>query len=214
MEKVEGLSMKKFPKNFDYYAGGHVHYIREENYDRGKLVYPGPLFPNNFKEIEELSNGGFYIYDNGKMNYISIKLKETLCITLNSEGKSAREVEDELFNIQNYEDNIVTLRVEGILREGKVSDINFKKIFDRMSSAYVVLKNTSKLKSKESLEYDFGEDSVEELENKDISEFVKDIDFDKDFVENLIVILDKEKDEGEKNNDFENRIVKDFEKII
>ena len=106
------------------------------------------------------------------------------------------------------------MRVEGVLREGKVSDINFKKVFDKMNGAYVILKNTSKLKSKEFLEYDISEDSVEELESKDILEFVKDIDFDKKFVENLIVILDKEKDEGEKNTDFENRIVKDFERIL
>jgi len=214
MEKVEGLSIKKFPKNFDYYAGGHVHYIREENYDRGKLVYPGPLFPNNFKEVEELGNGGFYIYDNGNMNYIPIRFNDTLRVVISADGKSAREVEDELLDIKDYGDKIVTLRVEGVLREGKVSDINFKKVFDKMNGAYVILKNTSKLKSKEFLEYDISEDSVEELESKDILEFVKDIDFDKKFVENLIVILDKEKDEGEKNTDFENRIVNDFERIL
>ena len=214
MEKVEGISMKKFPKNFDYYAGGHVHYIREEDYGRGKLVYPGPLFPNNFKEIEELGNGGFYIYDNSKLNYIPIKLKETLHIKINADGKTAREVEDEVLDIHSFEDRIVTIRVEGILKEGKASDINFKKIIDNISGAYAVLKNTSKLRSKEFLDYDTGEHSVEELESNDILKFVKEISFEREFVENLIKILDSEKDEGEKNVDFENRIIKDFEKLI
>ena len=54
MEKVDGMSLSLLPKNFDYYAAGHVHFIKEINHGKGKLVYPGPLFPNNFKEIEEL----------------------------------------------------------------------------------------------------------------------------------------------------------------
>ena len=52
------------PKGFQYYAGGHVHYrfdIIKEGY--GKIVYPGPVFPNNFKELEELKHGGMCIID-------------------------------------------------------------------------------------------------------------------------------------------------------
>ena len=128
LEKVEGMSLNLLPKGFDYYAAGHVHYVKESDYDKGKLVYPGPLFPNNFKEMEELKHGGFYIYDNGSLKYISIKLREVLCVSISADDKSSREVEDEILNINNYEGKILLLRVSGVLKEGKSSDINFKVI--------------------------------------------------------------------------------------
>jgi len=74
LEKVDCQSYMDLPKNFNYYAGGHVHYVFDvdkEGY--GKIAYPGPLFPNNFKEIDELKNGGFYIViDNFSLNIFHI----------------------------------------------------------------------------------------------------------------------------------------------
>src|SRR3989338_4360210 len=94
MEKVEGMNLSLLPGNFDYYAAGHVHFVREIEHGSGKLVYPGPLFPNNFKEMEELGKGGFYIYNNGNLKFVEVKLKEVLSVHVNAEGKSSREVED------------------------------------------------------------------------------------------------------------------------
>jgi len=50
LEKIEAQSLSLLPKNFNYYAGGHLHYkqsIKKEGY--GLITYPGPLFPDNFK---------------------------------------------------------------------------------------------------------------------------------------------------------------------
>lgn len=60
LESMESQPLELLPKNFDYYAGGHVHYVfnkKEPGY--GVIVYPGPLFPNSFSEFEKLENGGF-----------------------------------------------------------------------------------------------------------------------------------------------------------
>jgi hypothetical protein len=52
-----------FPKGFDYYAGGHIHIVSQQMLLSAPVIYPGPLFPNNFSELEELHSGGFYIAD-------------------------------------------------------------------------------------------------------------------------------------------------------
>lgn len=37
------LDLEELPQNFDYYALGHIHNYFEEDYGRGKLVYPGSM---------------------------------------------------------------------------------------------------------------------------------------------------------------------------
>ena len=210
MEKVEGINLGLLPKNFDYYAAGHVHFIKEHSLGNGKLVYPGPLFPNNFKELQELKHGGFYIYDNGDLKYIPIKLKDVLYIEINADGKTAREVEDEIFSIRDYEDKILLLRVGGVLKEGKSRDINFKAIGDKFKDSFAFLKNITKLTSKEFLDLEVKEGEIEDVESEIIKEFK--LNYDEEFVRNLMNLLDKEKDEGERNIDFERRLLKDLEK--
>ena len=46
-EKVDSLPISLLPKNFDYYAGGHPHFVFSEKIENyGIISYPGPLFPN------------------------------------------------------------------------------------------------------------------------------------------------------------------------
>src|SRR3989344_4048151 len=212
LEKVEGLPINLLPKGFDYYAAVHVHYIKESEYDKGKLIYPGPLFPNNFKELEELKHGGFYIYDNGNLKYIPIKLKDVLCIEINADGKTSREVEDEILEIKGYEDKILLLRVKGVLKEGKSSDINFKTISDNFRNSFVFLKNTTKLTSKEFLDLEIKEGEIEDVEEDIIKEFK--LDYNEEFIVNMMNALDKEKNEGERNIDFEKRLLKEIEGFL
>ena len=62
LEHMEAQPLSLLPKHFDYYAGGHVHTVMEKDEpDYGKIVYPGPLFPNNFAELEKLGRGGFFL---------------------------------------------------------------------------------------------------------------------------------------------------------
>ena len=212
LEKVEGISLSLLPKNFDYYAAGHVHYIKEQKFGKGKLVYPGPLFPNNFKELQELKQGGFYIYDNENLKYIPVNLKEVLYVEINADDKTSKEIEDEILKINDYEDKILLLRVHGELREGRSSDINFKIISEKFKNAFVFLKNTTKLTSKEFLDLDVKEGEIEDIEGDIIKEFK--FDYSEEFIINLMNALDKEKDEGERNVDFERRLLNDLKNFL
>ncbi|MBU2639967.1 MAG: DNA repair exonuclease [Nanoarchaeota archaeon] len=221
LEKVEAQSYMSLPKNFNYYAGGHVHYIFDtvkEGY--GKIVFPGPLFPNNFKELEELKNGGFYIVNESlELRYVPIQLKEVLSLRI--EGKSSNEINDKIRNeIENkdFNDKIVLLRVRGELEQGKVSEVKLKEFIRKLNekNAYIVLKNTEKLRVKELGEIEI-EGNVEDVEKEIIRKSlgrVK-IEFDEEKIVNeLIDVFNKSKEEGERNADFEERIWKDFKKVI
>lgn len=209
LEKMEGQSFAALPKNFNYYAGGHVHYIFDKKEGNSLITFPGALFPNNFKELEEFKHGGFYVVDdNLNFEYVDVKLKDVVSINIKVENESSMEVESKIRrNLVNVNDKIVTLRVEGILSMGRTSDINFKKIIED-SDAYCILKNTSKLKTKEIEEVELGDygGNIEEGVIKDY--FKEKGDGEKAVI--LMNVLDKEKQEGEKVMDFETGLLNDF----
>ena len=221
LDMIECDDITVFPKGFDYYAGGHPHFIAKKIFDNyGLVAYPGPLFPNNIVEIEELNNGGFYIIDD-KLNikHVPVKLKDVICLNFNADNKSVHELQEEIIkNLDNLElnDKILTLRISGVLKGGKTSDLDFKRIGTHLQRAYVVLKNTYKFASKEYDGLKTKEGTVNEIENELINEFGKKVKFNNlnankmnELVETLIKSFDKEKDEGETNVDFANRIIKD-----
>ena len=42
-EDTHEIELAEMPRNFDYYAMGHVHNYVEENFGKGKIVYPGSM---------------------------------------------------------------------------------------------------------------------------------------------------------------------------
>ncbi|MBU4501646.1 MAG: DNA repair exonuclease, partial [Nanoarchaeota archaeon] len=204
MDKMDSMSSASLPKNFNYYAGGHVHYIFQKKQENSLITFPGALFPNNFKELEEFNHGGFYIVDD-KLNYeyIPIKVKDVQTYFFDANDKTPEDLKQEILNtIKNYEDKIVTIRIEGMLSAGKPIDINFKEIINQLDSAYYVLKNTSKLTTKEYEEIESDKGNVEEIEQKLIAENIGKMGFmseehEKRLTEELMDVLNKEKEEGE-----------------
>jgi len=222
MEKMASQSVANLPKNFNYYAGGHVHYIFDKEYDKGKLVYPGALFPNNFKELEEFKHGGFYIVDDSlNLEYVPVKFRDVLTIQIDADGKTPEEIETRLMGLENFWDKIITIRIKGILRSGKPSDIDFKKITAKLSDAYCVLRNTFKLKVKEFEEVEVNASSSEEIEDSVVKEHSGKISLgsltkeeEEELTFDLINEFNKEKKEGEKVADFEKRMINDINKIL
>ena len=221
--KMESQSVASLPKRFNYYAGGHVHYIFDKKHDEGLLTFPGPLFPNNFKEVEELHNGGFYIVDNNlDYEYVPIKLKEVKTVFVDAEGKTPEYVKSEILkHAKDINDKVVTLRIGGTLASGKPSDVNFKSLLDDFSSAYFVLRNTTKLTSREFEELKVDTADVQDVELKLISQYMGQfplLNMNKEEEEKLVVslihALNSEKEEGERNFDFESRIIKDSLKVF
>jgi DNA repair exonuclease SbcCD nuclease subunit len=216
LQDVESYSVRLLPRNFNYYAGGHLHYVIEDK----NIVYPGALFPNNFSELEKDKHGGFYIVDvkDGKtdLKFIELKLKDVVNVKIDANGKSAEKVEDEIRkNLEkDVEDKIVLLTVSGVLNSGKPSDIDFRGVLDSVN-AYCILKNTNKLIPKEIEELSIKSGNTEDIENETIKEFLeKDKFMDFKIVETLLHILNIEKQEGEKNIDFEERVFMEVNKIL
>ncbi|HIH42551.1 TPA: exonuclease SbcCD subunit D [Candidatus Woesearchaeota archaeon] len=188
LEKMDSSPISFLPKGFEYYAGGHVHIVANVNLqDSGykNVVYPGPLFPNNFTEIEKLKHGGFYIYDNGLLIFKEVKLHEAVCIELNCEHKTPQQVEQmlreridelnkdsELNKTPGLNNAIVTIRLSGKLESGKVSEINFNEVFNLFYSygPYFVMKNTNALETTQLTEITIDASKPEEIEENLINE--------------------------------------------
>jgi DNA repair exonuclease SbcCD nuclease subunit len=227
LEQMAAAPLSLLPKGFDYYAGGHVHIIKQASIGGYKnVVYPGPTFPNSFSELEKLGCGGFYIYDDGAARYEEIKLCEVVCVSIDCNHKTPSQITTDIIEEignKNIDGAIVLLRLEGVIETGKTSEVNTGKIMDilREKGAYFVMKNTSKLSSKEFQEIKIKADTTEEAEKLVIDEHVgqvKTLDLsvagEKELVEKLILALDMEKEEGEKQSDYEARVVAETSKVF
>ena len=222
--EMEAMPLSLLPKNFNYYAGGHVHYIfskTEPNY--GNITFPGALFPNNFKELEKFGYGGYYLIENDKCSWLSVKLIETKNIEINCDHKNARDVEKELNEIVDINGKIVLIRIKGTLESGKISDINFTQAFNQLyaKGAFFIMKNSSAASTKEFEEIKIDTSDIEHMEEKLIKEHLGQIKVD-DFnleveekISNLILQhLNTEKEEGQTKSDFEKKIINEMNSIL
>src|SRR3989344_1607229 len=125
---IESIDEKELPES-DYYALGHLHV----DYCKGKFVYSGPIFPNNFEELEELGGGSFYIIEIEKSNFrlekVNIKLKNLEIVDLEIKNAliATEQIKFEL-DKRDLSDKIVILKLSGRLEQGKISNINFSEI--------------------------------------------------------------------------------------
>jgi len=215
------------PKNFNYYAGGHVHIVKDikiENY--GIIAYPGPLFPNSFSELEKLETGGFYIVEDDNLRWEPVQVYNIHKINLNCDGKNPEQIYDEIINEikdKEFNNTIILMRLSGSLSSGKPHDIDFKDIFQKLydKSAYFVMKNTNALTTKEFEEIKIDTKSTEDAEAAIIKEHLgqiklKDLDSNKEeaLIRDLMKTLGTEKQEGETNLDFEKRIKDEVSKVM
>ncbi|MBN1645806.1 exonuclease SbcCD subunit D [Candidatus Woesearchaeota archaeon] len=213
------------PKGFTYYAGGHVHIVRntgKEFKDYQNIVYPGPLFPETFDELEKLEHGGFYIYDDANMERKDITLKQVLKIRIDANHKTPVQVNNELqefVETNEFNDKIVLIKVEGTLSEGRVSDINMKKyvraIVDK--KAYVVRKKTTGLTSKEFETISIDQSDAGEIEERIMKEHFGQVKIwfdEKSLAQKVLDLLAVEKNESEKVYEYQDRIIKDVKEIF
>ncbi len=217
---IDSVSLDELPKA-DYYALGHVHIDFEKDFNGKKVIYGGPLFPNNFKELEELGCGSFYIVEiNGyiKITKKEIKLKETMYIpveitnALNGTQKIIAELEK-----RDLKDTIVLLKVYGTITTGKTADINFKEIQDYIekAEAFSFLKNTSQLEmEKKEMQIEPQKDK-EKIEEVLVEQYKK--SNPSSFNELILPLMDAlhvEKQEDEKSAVFESRLFEELSKIL
>jgi DNA repair exonuclease SbcCD nuclease subunit len=123
---VDALESDNLPKA-DYYALGHLHI----HFEYENLVYPGPVFPNNFAELEDLQQGSFYIVDTNSNSRVQINISSKEIVPIKVNVKDAVTATEKIlseFEKRNLQDKIVLLRLSGELEHGKISDIQFTKI--------------------------------------------------------------------------------------
>ncbi|MBI4441401.1 exonuclease SbcCD subunit D [Candidatus Woesearchaeota archaeon] len=225
MELMEAHPLSLLPKGFDYYAGGHVHYIfSKQEPDYGLITYPGPLFPNNFGELEKLSCGGFYIVtaaEKTTIDYVPIRLHPVVAVTVKADYSTpavlTRHIMQEV-DKHNVQDALVLVRVEGMLTGGGAQAVAFEEVFDSLykRSAYFVMKNTHMLTSQEFEEVKL--DAHVDME-KVIAEHVGKSplfpsDEEKKLITTLLQTLSLEKEDGESLNDFQDRVIKDAKGVL
>ena len=202
------VPISKFPKGFDYYAGGHLHERIISKINNSSLIYPGALFGATYNDLDELSGKerGFYVVEDFKPRFVPVKVCEFEKKIYDATGKTARRVEDELmqFASKDHHDQVVILKVRGTLRSGKTADIDFRKIREKiLETAEEVLLNTYSLSTEERKGIIIPASSPEEIENgvfKEISIYGIDT------TRRIFRILKEEKKEEEKGRDYRNRI--------
>jgi len=225
LEKMDSTPISFLPKGFEYYAGGHVHIVRNESLEGYKnIVYPGPLFPANFSELEKLKTGSFFIYNHGKIEKQVVELVKVYDVQVDADRKTPEQVfeeADQLIKGQKFDNTIVLIRVQGKLKTGKPSDVDFKTLFNNIyeEKAFFVMKNTSKLTSEEFEEVKINSSSVEEVEKTIIKEHLGQIktyfsDREEQVTGELMKSLSDEKNEGEKVYEYNDRVRKEVDKIL
>jgi len=212
---IDAVEIDLLPKA-DYYALGHLHI----DFQYQNFVYPGPVFPNNFQELEDLQHGSFYIVDTeaeNSLQKIELKLKEVMPLQI--EVKNALTATEQIISLLDeldIEDKIVLLRIRGELEHQKTSDIKFSQIeeFAKQKNVYFMLRNTHDLKTKDDeLEIEImDKENIEEETVKIYSE-QNPSDFNK-LIPELINSLAVEKQEGETTDSFTNRLMETSKKIM
>ena len=217
MSMIEGITTSELPQGFDYYAGGHIHIIRQQD----NIIYPGPIFPASFSELWSLGKGGYYTYEEGEIKHNPIELKKVMRIEVNAEAKTPEEIEQELMLLtkKDFSETIVLIKVKGTLRTGKPSDINFKQIMQDIynKNAYFVMRNTSKLSSKDFEQVQITSGTTEEVEQELIAQHTKELSdsmLTKEILERLMRVMSQEQRDGEKKYEYEERITKEIDSTL
>lgn len=217
LENMPSAPMSFLPKGFDYYAGGHVHYRFSNDFkEYGKIVFPGPTFPNNFKELYDLKTGSFVVLDtsSNSTKTIEIKLKEVLTFNVNLKNKTPDEINEYLIDyFKEFEllEKIVLVRLYGKIN-GLVGDINFRNLLNFLDQKkpFCILKNSFSLESNTDEIKDIKIGSLEDIENKLINENTSDVSY----IQSLLKIFNSEKQEGETISSFEERLFKNLDLAI
>jgi len=223
LEQMDAIAASLLPAGFDYYAGGHVHVIDKVSLgDRKNIVYPGPIFPNNFSEVEKLRHGTFVLYDEGVITHIPLQPYPTVCITIDAENKTVSEVESAIrkeFQGNDLSNAIVTIRVSGCLKQGRPADLQWNDLVHDayIKKAYFVMKNTNALTSKELKVVSVKEANVEEVEESLLKEHASQFKLtenDMVLAKKVMQVLSAEKVDGERLNDFDSRVHTEVDELF
>ena len=192
------------PKKFDYYAGGHLHERIVSQMDGAPLLYPGALFGATYNDLDILKERGFFIVENFKPRFVKVNVCNFEKKIINADGLTAEQLNHELLSYasQNFGNKVVILKIQGELRSGKVGDIDFRTLREKIKeTALDLLLNTYALRSKEVEVKGVVGETKDEIENR-IFERIS--PYGVSFTKELFHILKENAPEGMGKRDFEN----------
>ncbi|MGC9060859.1 MAG: metallophosphoesterase family protein [Thermoplasmata archaeon] len=252
LREEQGIPLSLIPRDFSYYACGHVHQRLQQLCDGyGIFVYPGQLFAATIRDFEHCTNSlpGFYLVDFDEHMQVSEQsitfvdvyslqtlvgepenmIPDVLFAKISFEEFSPSELEYKLKNIlknslksQGLQNCILLLKMEGKLREGRRCEIRWQELAKDCieSGAVEVFFNKEKIEEKEvGMEIIHGE-TTEEIEKNTMIEFFlkregasnREAALEKaEKAMELLPILAKIQEEGEKEDVYINRI---YEEVI
>ena len=220
LQEMQSMRVAQLPKDFSYYAGGHVHYVFQKQVGEGLLTFPGALFPNSFKELEEWKHGGVYIVDEHlAWEYIPVKLKDVQSFSFDLSGMSAAQASEAILSqmqATSTEDAIVTLRLFGTL-SGDPHDIAYHDILAAASDSYAFLKHSSQLQAFSATASSENPGEVGDIEAKllaAMSEPPKKQASLAEFYSALMQALSEEKVEGETVAQYQERFLQDVQGVF
>ncbi len=155
------------PKNFHYYAMGHIHTRIIDKYGLGYLAYPGSLEIWKTSEIDDYKKygKGFFIFDVEEMKIDKIDLEPRKFIRIVLDG------EDYLKGMENLKcdpGSVVELRI-------KCKPENYNRIYDRIlrdlkNALHIIVRREDKDSVKN---INIEDKSIEEIEKEIIEEYMK-----------------------------------------
>ena len=221
--QMESSPVSMMPPGFDYYAGGHVHVTEEVSLDGyPHVVYPGPLFPASFSELEKLGRGGMVVVEDGVPRRVPLELKRVVSISVVARGERPEDVSERLREAvkgKEVEDAIVLLRVSGTLVQGTARQVDVRGVMAslRDRGAYAVLRNTSGLRAEQAEAVEVEEASTEAIEERVLKASLNGSAPFEDQVSvarSLLHGLGLEKAEGETNASYDERVVSEAKRLL
>lgn len=162
LTEMDSIPISCFPKDFDYYAGGHIHEKGKFNLSGYQnIIFPGALFTGYGRDIEASVRGetrGFYLVSFNekveKIDFVEIKSFDGKYFEYNADGKNSiqalKDIQEKLKQL-DVTNKVVILKIRGELSGGKTSDINFTELKSNLheKGALYVYLNRYGLTSKE-----------------------------------------------------------------
>ena len=229
------MPLSFLPKNFNYYAGGHIHNFSHKTFpNHPHVVYSGTPFAGYHSDLKNNAAGakrGYVLveFDNDKekdvtnIKQIEIPNCDYAPVSISANFKRSDavniDISKEIDSIDPT-DKIVILTVEGKLSEGKTTDINFGAIKDDLMSRGaldVEIKRTKLSSSEYEITESRGE-TADEIATNTFDENVGQVDssFDAlagkkgaDLANILLGILSKPSLENESLGIYQARLVED-----
>lgn len=162
LAQMESIPVSLLPKDFDYYASGHVHRRTESGFaGHERIVFPGALFAGYSRDLEDSARGekrGFYIvsFDDKveDVRFVEVPVCEFEYFEYDVSDKNVLQAKKEMLEKLgkiSAENKVVIVKIRGELSGGKTSEISSSEIRDLLkdNAALDVIINRYGLTSKD-----------------------------------------------------------------